>query len=114
MADSIKCVWQGSVPNRYIYWVHKLPANIDEGQTGNYIFTKIVNKTWVPIYIGEGDLGRDTSDLNPRFDCIRYKIATHVHVHVNEAAANRHAEHQDLLRCYPMALEPEGCNKPDD
>ena len=54
----------------------------EKHQEGNYIFTKIVNKSWFPIYIGQGDL-QDRYDAALEEGCVESMGATHYHVRSN-------------------------------
>lgn len=94
----------------YTYYVHDLPASFNPNQPGNYIYTKLVNGYWVPIYIGQGDLGVRVSDSHHKAACIRSKGATHVHVHLNSSEQSRLAEERDLLGRFTQAYVPTGCN----
>jgi hypothetical protein len=112
MADQGSIVWLGGSGTQYTYWIYALPAGLGSGQDGNYIYSKIVNNIWVPIYIGQGDLG-DRTDINNHHQslCLRRKGATHVHVHLNALEAGRTSEEADLLAGHPSAYEPSGCNE---
>jgi hypothetical protein len=110
MAESVN--WNGASGRQYAYYIYRLPCSLSTGQNGNYIYTKVVNNVWVPIYIGQGDLGDRTNiDNHHRSSCLKQKGATHIHAHKNENEANRTAEEQDLLAGHPEAFEPSGCNK---
>ena len=104
--------WNGASGEKYRYWSKKLPFSCDVGQNGNYIFTKIVNNVWEPIYIGQGDLNDRIND-ETYYKCAIGKGATHVHAHAspNSTEADRLAEKQDLLNGHPNAYAPTGCNK---
>lgn len=51
------CNWIGKSGKSYLYYVWSLPQAFSPNQDGNYIYTKLVNNQWVPIYIGQGDIG---------------------------------------------------------
>lgn len=104
--------WKGRSGTTYTYWVYAIPAALNRGQDGNYIYAKVVDRSWQPIYIGQGDLGDRTDiDNHHRSRCLRSKGATHVHAHKNGLEADRRAEEQYLLAAYPQAYEPGGCNE---
>lgn len=105
----LKVIWQGSSGEGYEFISKPLPYQCNPNQDGNYIFTKIVNNTWIPIYIGQGDLNSRINDdvHNP---CAIKKGATHVHVHLNARKENREKEESDLLAGHPVAYAPTGCN----
>jgi hypothetical protein len=104
--------WSGASGTKYGFWSKKLPYSCDPGQNGNYIFTKIVNNIWVPIYIGQGDINERVND-QAHYSCAIGKGATHVHVHLNSIEADRLAEEQDLLKGHPSVYVPTGCNEKD-
>jgi hypothetical protein len=104
--------WTGASGKKYTYWVYALPANINAGQDGNYIYTRVDNGRWQPIYIGQGDLGQRTDiDQHHQSTCLKRKGVTHVHAHNNGREADRLAEETDLLKNYPQAYRPRGCNE---
>ena len=105
------CNWKGKSNTIYEYHIHELPASFNDDQPGNYIYSKLNDKNlWVPIYIGEGDLGDRISDDHHQATCIRRKGATHVHEHLNESQTARKKEEADLLARYTVAYKPNGCN----
>jgi len=104
------CNWPGQSGIQYKYWVHPLPTNFDPNQLGNYIYTKIVNNVWQPIYFGEGDLRERIDENHHRATCIKNKGATHVHVHTAASKVNAEREESDLLANFPQAYAPTGCN----
>ena len=106
------CTWIGITGNGYVYDVHKLPASFKDDQYGNYIYTRISNENkWVPIYIGEGDLGERVGDSHHKAECIKAKGATHVHEHLTVNKTEGKAEETDLLSRYTDAFAPKGCNE---
>ena len=112
MSEPQQSQWTGASGKKYTYYVYSLPANLNEGQDGNYIYTKIENNSWKPIYIGEGDLGvRTNVDNHHQAICLKNKGTTHVHAHKNAVERERLAEEQDLLANYPQAYKPTGCNE---
>jgi hypothetical protein len=104
------CDWPGASGTKYKYWVYERHPKINEGQDGNYIYAKIENNTWQPVYIGEGDLSKRATSDHHRTACIDKKQATHVHVHTNGTKESRRAEERDLLANFPQAYAPTGCN----
>lgn len=105
------CTWDGASGTPYTYHVHSLPQTFDPNQNGNYIFTKLVDNLWSPIYIGQGDLEDRVGSSHHKWSCITSKGATHVHVHLNSSLQNREAEEEDLLQNYQNAYAPSGCNE---
>ncbi len=112
MAETPTCNWIGESGTSYHYFVHPLPANFKPDQPGNYIFAKLnAENRWLPIYIGQGDLGDRVTGNHHQWDCIRRKGATHVHVHTNSTESARRSEEIDLLKHYTNAYTPIGCNE---
>ncbi len=103
--------WKGASGTVYRYYVHSLPASFNAFQDGNYIYAKFIDNAWVPIYIGQGDLGERISDKHHQAACIKSKGATHVHVHLNSNESLRMSEENDILTNYPEAYKPKGCNE---
>ena len=86
--------------------------SFNKDQYGNYIYAKLnAEGQWVPVYIGEGDLGDRVSDNHHKASCIKSKGATHVHAHLTATKAAGLAEEKDLLARYTNAFEPTGCNE---
>ncbi len=106
------CIWPGASGVEYEYYVHKLPASLKTGQNGNYIYAR-QNPLgqWVPVYIGEGDLGERSGPAHHKAGCIRQKGATHFHCHLKSDAAARRVEEADLLSRFTDAFAPTGCNE---
>lgn len=112
MSERKTCNWNGASGTSYKYYVYELPHSFNDDQNGNYIYTKINNNNkWVPIYIGQGDLGDRVGPSHHKADCISSKGATHVHVHLNSTEKNRLSEESDLLANYTNAYAPSGCNE---
>lgn len=111
MAAIGTCTWTGATGMKYTYHVFENPPNFSANQDGNYIYTKVVNDVWTPIYIGEGCLSDRCCDNHHKANNIAQKGATHVHAHIGATQAARRAEEKDLLANYPNAYEPSGCNE---
>lgn len=109
MADT--CVWTGASGAAYTYYYHPLPVSFTPNQDGNYIYAKIVDGHWQPVYIGEGDLCTRCGDQHHQALCITKKGATYFHEHLNSQVTSRRAEESDLLANYPQAYTPSGCNQ---
>lgn len=102
--------WTGISGTQYTYYVYDLPVSFKEGQ-GNYIYCRIDNSQWVPIYVGEGDLSDRISNNHHQFQCITAMGATHVHVHLSNTKQGSQREEADLLRRHTQAYRPQGCNE---
>ncbi len=105
--------WIGASGKKYRYWSKELPYYCDPEQNGNYIFAKIVDGVWTPVYIGQGDIGSGVND-ETLYWCATTRGATHVHVHTNHAEKDRISEEQDLLMAYPCVYAPTGCNQKNE
>ena len=104
------CEWIGVDGQRYKYSVHNLSAKFNSGKYGNYIFTKKTKGgDWIPIYIGQGNLGVLVGKASTQLKCIKDMGATHVHVHENDSEWLRTTEEYDLLESYVKAFKPFGC-----
>ena len=104
--------WRGAGGAEYKYHVHELPVSLKTGQDGNYIYAKKNREgLWVPVYIGEGDLGERSGPGHHKAQCVRERGATHFHCHLKPDAAARRFEEGDLLRRYTNAYAPYGCNE---
>ena len=106
------CSWSGASGTAYTYHVLELPVSLKTGQDGNYVYAKKNREgLWVPVYIGEGDLGERSGSGHHKAQCIRQKGATHFHSHLNADATARRVEEADLLRRFKNAYAPTGCNE---
>ncbi len=106
-----KCTWTGGTDVLYTFDVFPYPTSFEEGQAGNYIYCKLIDGKYYPIYIGEGDLCDRCSDNHHKAKCIKAKNPTHIHVHINSNDRDRFFEETDLLAGYPNAYTPKGCNE---
>jgi hypothetical protein len=106
--------WTGNSGASYTFVVIPWPAPLDEGYVvGNYICARRTGHgDWVPVYIGEGDLGSPCSRTHPCFDQLRKRGVTHMHCHLNNDADARRHEARDLQLSHPLAVVPVGCDEP--
>jgi len=103
--------WIGVDGQRYRYSVYDLPTDFNSGKYGNYIFAKKSNDGhWIPIYIGQGDLGVLIGKANAQLKCIKEMGATHIHVHQNNSEWVRTTEEHDLMENHLKVFKPYGCN----
>lgn len=112
LAERSSVTWEGVSGEKYTYGVYSIPFEFDAGQDGNYIYSKVVKKVWVPLYIGQGDLA-DRGDIGNHHQvrCLKSKGATHIHAHQNARKTDRISEEKDLLLGHPGAYAPTGCNE---
>ena len=106
--------WTGKSGASYTFVVIPWPAPLDEGYVvGNYICARRSNHgDWIPVYIGEGDLGSACSNKHPCFGLLQKRGVTHMHCHLNDDADARCHEARDLLSRHTLAVVPFGCNEP--
>lgn len=106
-------LWKGRFPNKYKYYIYPLPCTFGPEQLGNYIFARVENKAWVPIFIGCGDL-HVAANFSSEANCARTKGATHFLAHVNGNSHKREQEMEELLKRYTECYKPNGCNDVPD
>jgi hypothetical protein len=110
MTSTGTCTWIGASGTKYVYHVHPRGTTVTAGQDGNYVYAKIADGKWSPVYFGEGDLSDRAGKNHHQSDCIDSKGATHIHMRLNASRDARRAEEIDLLERYLNALVPYGCN----
>lgn len=104
--------WRGKSGKTYAYRVYELPMYFPRGCFGNFIYTRISNHhTWIPLYIGQGDLGNPLWGKPWCRRCLEENEATHIHVHRSTELLQRRIEVQDLLERYIRVFDPSGCNR---
>jgi hypothetical protein len=101
--------WTGASGKSYVYHIYEVEFDPTAAQDGNYIFAKVVEKLWRPIYVGEGDL-KDRLAAARKDGCVTRKGATHVHMHLNSDEDDSKAEESDILAAHSVAYAPTGCN----
>ena len=96
MAEQV--TWYGSSGTGYSYTVYPLDQTWAD-VPGNYIFAKVVDGKWFPIYIGEtGSLSDRLGPHHEKWTCGLREGMTHIHAHgSSESVAVRRAEESDLL-----------------
>lgn len=107
MAHLPTCEWTGISGTKYTYHVYVLPARVEPGRAGNYIYARWTpEQRWLPVGVGEGDLAGAANRC--RSDAAKIWIggATHFHCHANPDADARRREEVDLLSRYPSAVRP--------
>jgi excinuclease UvrABC nuclease subunit len=80
MADN-QLDWEGASGKKYAFYLHEIGTDYKD-EPGNYIFARLSNNTWVPIYIGETDSLKDRLYTNltshHKYDCaVNMNGATH-------------------------------------
>jgi hypothetical protein len=110
MPEQPTAKWIGASGTTYAYRVYALPVHFEPNQAGNYIYSKLrANEQWTAIYIGQGDLRKETAKRN-KADCMKLAGATHLHGHLNSREQDRQKEEQDLLASHKYTSEPNGYN----
>src|SRR5260370_30353622 len=98
----------GTAGTKCSFYGYERHPRIIKGQMGGYIYAKIDQNTWLPIYIGQGDIGARCTQSH-QIECIDSKGATHVHLKITADEHIRKSQEQDLLAAYPQAYAPTGC-----
>lgn len=89
--------WPGKSGKTYRYQYYIIGEKL-KAEPGNYIFAKVVNNIWVPIYVGE------TEDLDQRVathekrECARKNGATHIHAHLTPGTRQVRLDEETDLR----------------
>ncbi len=110
MVDGKSFTWTGKSGTQYVYRVFAMTTDF-KNTPGNYIFCKIVDHQWQPVYIGQGILGQRIHTPHEYATGIMVRKATHVHAHANPDEEARLKEVNDLLENHPEACKPVGCNE---
>ena len=110
MPNHITCTWTGASGKKYVYEVYARHPKLAPNEPGNYIYAngRAQEMGADPYRCRQLDAARTD---RRRVDCINAKGATHVHVHVNSDRDDREAEVRDLLKNFPQAYAPDGCNE---
>lgn len=92
------CVWSGLSGLKYTYHVHSIGTSFKR-EPGNYIFAKVVNGAWSPVYIGQSDcLGERCNPSHHKWDAAIRHGATHIHAHLNTSGASARLNEETDLR----------------
>ena len=103
--------WVGTSGRVFTYQVYELPISFEVNQKGNFVFARLDHgRNWVPVFVGEGDLGKHVDANDYKLHTVQQRGATHVHVRLNPDVYDRRAEVKDLLNRHTIAFEPYGCN----
>jgi hypothetical protein len=96
MADHIE--WPGISGRTYAYWILPgLTTSDIQSVPGNYIFVKLANGLWYPLYMGIADnlsARLSNHEVTPQASALG---ATHVLAHVNRDRQRREFEERDLI-----------------
>ena len=95
-----QATWHGLSGNPYVFTVYDLNTNwYDVG--GVYIFAKIENRKWVPIYIGETHSFKERLvRSHEKWDCALRRGMTHIHALRIDDSRRRKAVERDLIDNY--------------
>ena len=89
--------WTSASGQKYTYEVYPIDTSFN-AVPANYIFTKIVDGRYRPLYIGQTDnLKERITPAHHKWACAKRNGMTHIHVHQNAAESTRLAEERDLL-----------------
>jgi predicted GIY-YIG superfamily endonuclease len=102
--------WAGQSGNTYTFNVHPLDSNFNEVECV-YIYTKVVDKIWQTIYVGQTEhlatrLKEHENGDSDSDKCIRKSGATHIHVYQLKPKSSRLEVETDLRDNYKWS-----CNK---
>lgn len=97
MSSAPTCNWPGLSGQEYQYSIHPMATTFKK-EPGNYIFAKLTDGLWDPIYFGEAEsLGDRCCGTHEKWDLAIRHGATHIHAHLNGGGrAARLAEETDL------------------
>ena len=69
--------WVGTSGRTFAYQVYELPISFESNQKGNFVFARFDSgRHWVPIFVGEGDLGKHVDANNYELHVIQRRGAT--------------------------------------
>lgn len=93
----------------YRYWFLSNPSTASSIQAvaGNYMFVRLANGGWVPVYVGIGD---DLSDRIPGHERWAEAVklgATKVMAHTQSNLAKREAEEKALIKYWNPPLNTQ-------
>jgi predicted GIY-YIG superfamily endonuclease len=98
MANVDTCSWPGASGKTYSYHVYPFETKL-KAEAGNYIYAKLVNGKWAPLYIGETDDLDNRMSTHEKRDCVRRNGVTHVHAHLTPGDRSiRLAEETDIRK----------------
>ncbi|WP_322414175.1 GIY-YIG nuclease family protein [Mesorhizobium huakuii] len=100
--------WPGS-KGTYRYWFLTTPgvASSIKREGGNYMFAKLTDKGYVPVYIGIADDLSARISSHDRWDDAVAAGATHVLSHTHPNVAMRQAEEIDLIAYWQPVLNTQ-------
>lgn len=100
MSQEETMIWTGSSGKQYKYWVHPIGTSFKD-EPGNYIFAKVSQGEWTPLYIGETSSLQDRLPGHEKLPCVERNSGTHVHAHITSGGKQaRLAEESDLLQAF--------------
>ncbi|HEY8591910.1 MAG TPA: hypothetical protein VIL42_03485 [Sphingomicrobium sp.] len=95
---STTCEWPGASGRTYTYHVYGVGTSF-KTEPGNYIFAKVANGKWVPVYIGESEcLGERCTSTHHKWEAALKHGATHIHAHLNKAGLQSRLDEETDLR----------------
>lgn len=95
---STVCEWPGASGRTYKYHVYEIGTSFKK-EPGNYIFAKVANGAWVPVYIGESDcIGERCTAVHHKWATALQHGATHIHAHLNRSGPQARLDEEADLR----------------
>lgn len=98
MADAHEVVWAGRSGKRYSYWYHQIGTVTFKDEPGNYIYAKLTNQGWAPIYIGETQTLSDRIARHEKRERALRHGATHIHAHTTPGIRQARLDEETDLR----------------
>ena len=96
MSNQPDVYWPGKSGQEYGYWISSIGSSYRD-EPGNYIFAKLVNGYWKPVYIGQTNSLANRLNNHPKEQCAIQNGATHIHAHTTPNEQSRKSEEIDLI-----------------
>ena len=97
MTTPQEAIWPGKSGKKYTYKVFPLSQAWND-VPGNYIFAKLANGHWSPVYIGECDSLQKRHVAHDKEACVKRNGATHIHAHASSAKKHERLDEETDLR----------------
>ena len=106
MADHVDWPAGGST---YRHWFLSNPSSPLEikAEAGNYMFVRLTDDGWIPVYIGIADDLRARIPSHERWNDAAGRGATHVMAHTQKNRAKREAEEKVLIMHWDPPLNTQ-------
>jgi hypothetical protein len=99
MSDTPTCNWPGASGRTYKYYVFPIGTRFTNETPANYVYcAESPAHGWKPQYIGQTGNLRERLGNHEKEACAIAQGATHLHVHLSGAEADRLVEEKDLIQ----------------